>query len=469
MSPKLHETGAGAVERRLRRRLEPRRSRRILSLSLAATLCAAASAAEGEGPAGPPEEGGTTVEAPSGQEPVDDERAPDEIGRPLEKPPSLLEELLAAVRGGEVHANLRLRGELVDQESLGFAEAYTSRLRLGYGTRPWRGASAYVEFEDVRAADLDLYNAAGLNDRPDLAVVADPPVTELNQLFLRLEPEPVPLEVTAGRQRITLDDQRFVGNVGWRQNEQTFDALAARSSLGIEGLAAFYAYVWRVNRIFGSRAGRDFDSESHFIHARYTCCPELSASVFAYLLDFRNSPALSSNSFGCRLSGERALGQRFSAAYAASYAYQTDAASNPADYEASYYAIEASAGEKRFRSGAGYEVLGSGEGTAAFQTPLATLHAFNGWADVFLTTPAGGLRDLYVFADLSLPFEVRGRTAFHWFFADAGGSRLGSELDLLASRKLGKHVTLLAKYALFDGRAGLADVQKIWFQLELEF
>src|SRR3546814_12023345 len=41
-----------------------------------------------------------------------------------------------------------------------------------------------------------------------------------------------------------------------------------------------------------------------------------------------------------------------------------------------------------------YEVLGSDAGVFAFQTPLATLHKFQGWADLFLTTPSAGVRDL---------------------------------------------------------------------------
>src|SRR3546814_1461069 len=41
-----------------------------------------------------------------------------------------------------------------------------------------------------------------------------------------------------------------------------------------------------------------------------------------------------------------------------------------------------------------YEVLGSDAGVFAFQTPLATLHKFQGWADLFLTTHSAGVRDL---------------------------------------------------------------------------
>ena len=41
----------------------------------------------------------------------------------------------------------------------------------------------------------------------------------------------------------------------------------------------------------------------------------------------------------------------------------------------------------------GYELLGSDGVTVAFSTPLATLHAFEGWADKFLATPAAGITD----------------------------------------------------------------------------
>ncbi|MEI8045213.1 MAG: hypothetical protein WCL11_27625, partial [Verrucomicrobiota bacterium] len=52
----------------------------------------------------------------------------------------------------------------------------------------------------------------------------------------------------------------------------------------------------------------------------------------------------------------------------------------------------------------GYEVL-EGNGTIGFATPLATLHAFNGWADMFLSTPANGLKDFYLKAGYSLPAD----------------------------------------------------------------
>ena len=46
----------------------------------------------------------------------------------------------------------------------------------------------------------------------------------------------------------------------------------------------------------------------------------------------------------------------------------------------------------------GYELLGSDDGKVAFNTPLATKHKFNGWADKFLGTPKEGLEDVYLTA-----------------------------------------------------------------------
>ncbi len=79
----------------------------------------------------------------------------------------------------------------------------------------------------------------------------------------------------------------------------------------------------------------------------------------------------------------------------------------------------------------GYEVL-SGDGTDAFQTPLATGHAFNGITDKFLTTPDDGLEDIYVkaaysFAKVPLVEKISLAAAYHDFEADRGGADYGSE------------------------------------------
>jgi len=111
-------------------------------------------------------------------------------------------------------------------------------------------------------------------------------------------------------------------------------------------------------------------------------------------------------------------------------------------------------------------------GVAAFQTPLATLHAFNGWADMFLTTPATGLRDYYAGAThkigvAALP-GLNANVTYHQFDSDFGGLNYGSEWDASLGFKLGP-VALLAKYANYKADSFAVDTEKFWLQAEANF
>jgi hypothetical protein len=141
-------------------------------------------------------------------------------------------------------------------------------------------------------------------------------------------------------------------------------------------------------------------------------------------------------------------------------------------YDANYLNAELGAGIAGFALKGGYEELGSDGGVAAFQTPLATLHAFNGWADLFLTTPANGLRDYYVGASktLAVPFlpGLKAEVVYHDFDSDFGGLDYGSEWDASLGFKLGP-VGLLAKYANYESSGFAADTEKLWLQAEYSF
>jgi hypothetical protein len=135
----------------------------------------------------------------------------------------------------------------------------------------------------------------------------------------------------------------------------------------------------------------------------------------------------------------------------AEYAYQTDYADQPADYPAHYVHAELSGDWDRFTLGGEYELLGSGSNRAeadarvGFKTPLATLHAFNGWADVFLTTPNDGLQDVYAFSGLRLPGDISLRVIYHKYYSERGNADLGYEIDVVASRAFGRHFNALVK------------------------
>lgn len=122
----------------------------------------------------------------------------------------------------------------------------------------------------------------------------------------------------------------------------------------------------------------------------------------------------------------------------------------------------------------GYEKLGSdNNGTVAFQTPLATLHKFNGWADKFLSTPGGGLEDFY--GSLSYKIQADGpmkglkfEAIYHDFSAATGGS-YGNEIDLQVSKKISKNYYAGLKFADYNAKGFATDTQKIWFTLGANF
>jgi hypothetical protein len=135
--------------------------------------------------------------------------------------------------------------------------------------------------------------------------------------------------------------------------------------------------------------------------------------------------------------------------YALEAAHQSDYGSSPSSIDANYYLAELGAAYRRVNGKIGYEVLG-GDGHYAFQTPLATLHAFQGWADQFLVTPAAGLNDFYVSAGGTLE-QVAMMAVWHDYNSnDPSAARYGSEIDLQATRPLGKGFVIGAKYAKYD-------------------
>ncbi|MBM3837240.1 MAG: hypothetical protein FJ398_04625 [Verrucomicrobia bacterium] len=398
-------------------------------------------------------------------------------------------ELPDAIGKSKLSINSRLRWEQADQDGPGAADlkesdALTLRTRFGLTTGSLYGFQGMLEGENVLSViDSDNYNAAGSNGQPGRTVIADPETTELNQAWLSYSSTNLNLTLKGGRQRIVLDNHRFVGDVGWRQNMQTFDA-ASLEVKPVKDLSAYYGYVWEVNRVFGDVSGlpainQDFESDSHLMNVAYSGWKYGRFVGYSYLLDLENSaPASLGNStatYGGYFAGTAPVEGNVNLAYRGEFAWQTDYGKSPLAYDAEYWNVELGATVKKFALGGGYELFGSDNGQG-FKTSLATLHAFNGWADVFLNTPAAGLQDIYGFAQYTLPWQMPLRFVYHKFDADTGGGDFGQEFDVQLSKKLGKHWTALAKYAFYDGKdaappsfASPIDMQKFWLQLEFTY
>ncbi|MBI2516232.1 MAG: alginate export family protein [Opitutae bacterium] len=376
--------------------------------------------------------------------------------------PASLNEALAQ---GQVSLNARLRHESVAQTGLRDAAALTLRTRLGYTTASFHGWKVMLEAENITAADGDSYSQAGLNPGgAGKAVIADPETTELNQAWLACTVDKSMLAV--GRQRLVFDTARFIGDVGWRQNMQTFDAVMVQDK-SLDQTVLTYAYVDQVNRVFGhEHAQGKWESDSHLFNAVYTGYAAGTLTGYAYLLDFANSAANSCATYGVSFAGKRPVGETLKFAYRVEYARQSDHAPSALNYSADYYVLEAGLNAKTSGLTLGYEVLGSGR-NVGFKTPLATLHAFNGWADLFLATPAAGLRDIYMKASATLPGEVSLLAFYHQFAAARGGAGFGEEFDVQLARKFAQRFTATAKYADFrrDSPA-FPNVRKLWLQLD---
>jgi hypothetical protein len=118
----------------------------------------------------------------------------------------------------------------------------------------------------------------------------------------------------------------------------------------------------------------------------------------------------------------------------------------------------------------GQEVLEGDRAQAgrAFRTPLATLHKFQGWADMFLATPNAGIEDSY--AGASVVFAgITAAVVWHDFQAEDGGKSYGDELDVSLTRKFGQYLTGMLKYADYKEDGFSVDTRKIWVQLQLDF
>lgn len=372
---------------------------------------------------------------------------------------------LQSLETGKVSFNARLRHEHVDQDGLPEkADALTLRSRLGYTTAAYQGFQFMVEAENVTALVDDYADGAVAN--PGYPVVADPEVTEVNQVWAAYTTGKT--KGTLGRQRLVLDNARFVGDVAWRQDLQTFDAFVLQDAT-VDRLAFTYAYLWRINRVFGDAL--DWDSDSHIVHASYAGFPLGTLTGYAYLLDF-DQPAgargSSTATYGLSFHGTAAISDALKLSYRLEYATQSDHGASPLNYRADYYTLEVGAVLKPLTFAVGYEVLGSDNGQG-FRTPLATLHAFNGWADVFLATPAAGLRDTYAKVTAALPGKFQFLGFYHRFEADRGGARFGDEIDLQVVRRLNKAFSVTAKLAFFDGKPGFADRDKYMLQVDYAF
>lgn len=413
--------------------------------------------------------------------------------------------------------DIRARYEWVEQDPppavLTYdANALTIRGRLGAETGKAWNTSLLAEGEFLTTPH-DAYRAdpAVAVTNASYPVVADPEAYELNRLQLT-NTSINNTTITLGRQRIVLDDQRFVGNVAWRMNEQTYDALRVVTRPNAGNLFIDLTYLDRVNRIYGPDSPQGaYKGDAYLVNVAYQfLLGKLTA--FDYALDFDpkttwgtnptasetglnttqkaalNPARSSSQTIGARFAGTYAI-SKIKLAYAASWANQKDYGSYTTtgrpSFSNDYTAAEIIGTYRQYSLGVGFENM-DGDGTQGFQTPLATLHKFDGWADKFLSTPAKGLENKYLTGSFTTkgvaPFETVSLTAYYRKFNSTMGSQdYGNETDVMLTAKYSR-VTGMLKFATYhiyapvqlianngtvnNAFSTLNDTKKFWAELD---
>jgi hypothetical protein len=423
--------------------------------------------------------------------------------------PAQAKTVVESITSGKPLVNIRTRYESVDDDAFASeAEAMTVRTRLGYETAPVAGATFLFEFEDIQAlGGMDRYAPPAPPAPPasGYAVVADPEQTEVNRIQLRYRGISR-LDATLGRQRLMLDNQRFIGSVAFRQDEQTFDALSGIYT-GIQDVSLTAAYV---DKVYGITPVFDADVNDRLLNVAYNGF--VYGKLIAYHYDLKNQEEvltelnpglqyLENSTSGVRFDGLYALPTTLPlrAIYRAEAAKQKTLRAGNAEFDTDYRLAEAgvawalSGGSYVLTPLIGYEQLGADDsgrtapnvdtGLYAFQTPYATKHIFNGWVDQYLVTPNQGLVDKYVSIGFDIPGQsVRTLVMYHDYASDVDSGPVGDTLDLgdevnvQVMKNIGTTWIFGAKYGKYSEAAAAdvavskkRDTEKLWFWAELNF
>ncbi|MGZ4998080.1 MAG: alginate export family protein [Methylobacter sp.] len=377
-------------------------------------------------------------------------------------------------KNGAVKIDLNYRYENVDQDRgpQKTANANTARLRAGLLSPVFHGLQGYAEYEGNLAMQED-YNSTR-NNNTGYSTVADPEKSELNQLWLSYAGIPDTL-IKGGRQRIKLDDDRFIGNVGWRQMETTFDSvLVTHNNQQIYGLTVNAGYIGNVQTFTSTTE----NIEAPILNVNYKVGDYGNLVGYGYWLNYteRENYEKSSQTYGLRMTNFQKpgdtfkIGDNYGLVYTAEWSYQQDYGHGATPYQANRFNLMGGFTAYNFTFQGAMEQLNGKGLNKTFDTPLGTNHAFQGWADLFLVTPNDGIRDVFgtVYATLD-----RGNViltgVYHDFTDDTGQIHYGKEWDFSAIKKFGKHYSVLAKYAYYDADQFSTDTQKIWVQANISF
>ena len=411
------------------------------------------------------------------------------------------ETLLDAIKQGKPMTSFRLRYENLNQEAyqstvpnakkLDTGEAFTLRSLIGWQTAPFKNFSFAAQLTDVHEFNNDFNdrrNNAAESGKSAYPNIVDPGYTDVNQLYVDWTGIQ-DTKLRLGRQQLNLDNVRFIGDIGFRQNMQVFDGISVlnKSIVDVEIFAAHFSKVRQITTKLR-------DGNIDIVNAKYKISPTESLIGYGYFVDVENlgqnggNPAAiataaqggnglggssdaavsatninptqtdaSSKTFGVRLDGAHKVNDDWRVLYTAEYAKQNDYRSGNPLIDAHYFKLGGGAAYGVWSVRLDHEKLSSNDGKYAFQTPLGTNHLFQGWADVFLTTPRQGMEDTFISIAGNIA-KAKLQAEYHVFKSDEKyqslngrlADKYGTELDLSVSYSFSKELLGKVEYARFN-------------------
>lgn len=365
------------------------------------------------------------------------------------------------VNNSKIDLSFRLRSEYVDTDTAKKETfAHTLKSRLTLTTAEVVGFSALLEGDSVVHLN-DEFNDKE-NGNTEYNVVPDQEENQLNQVYIQYAG--FDSLVRVGNQRIALDNQRHVGNVAFRQDEATYDAISV-SNRALKNTVLFLAVADNRNTITNDNT----EEGIILFNAKYTFSPDLSTSAYYYAIQDTNGiKGLDFDTYGVRSTGNV---NRF--LFAAELATQNKSTASD-DFNTLYYHLSAGTKLGAIKATLGYEAFGSDRGRAAFATPLGTNHKFFGWTDVFLSGGDNdGIDDVYASA-ASMIAGIKVVGQLHNYHTSQNRDPLGSEIGIMLDKSFGSYgaALKLAQYFASDyaeDNLAKADTVKIWLSANAKF
>lgn len=357
------------------------------------------------------------------------------------------------VTGSTLDLDFRFRTESVDIDNGNDTTiGNTLKSRLTFKSGEYAGFSVLIEGDNVFQITDDFFDGGENGTGTDKNLILDQETTQFNQALVQYKGFNSTIKL--GNQRINLDNQRHVGGVAWRQDEATFDAISINNT-SIENTTIFAAFADNLNNIKNDNVEADIT----LLNVKHQLSNDLAASAFFYEIEPAAGGKL--DTFGLRATGT-----------ISGFGYEAEIATQDNEVnDTLYYHFNASTKLGDIKTTLGYEVMGSDNGEASFNTPLGTNHKFLGWSDAYLSAQqwgANGIEDIYLSAVTKVS-GVKLVGQLHSFSANEGSADLGTEIGFLAAKKFSDNYGGSIKIAQLSGSDTKDDTTKVWLTATAKF